>query len=206
LFLDKDNAGVYNYVPSTESKASPSLICESPELLPHQISIALKDEFLARPSHARDSEEVALGKFSLTAQVRRPAYELRYTAGARSDNFFVGRPCPAADTLPSFTHTQNEKELGMGDKETPPSSYDAYYPVFDEKSGLTTPPCVMETPRILNRIPTDPVCDLSDEVETTEQFSVAHGGFSDIYKGVWARPFCGEKGKTVVCICFISTK
>ena len=51
-----------------------------------------------------------------------------------------------------------------------------------------------------------PVCDLSDEVEMTEQLSVAHGGFSDIYKGVWARPFCGEKGMTVVCIYCISIK
>lgn len=89
----------------------------------------------------------------------------------------------------------------MGDEETFPSAAHPYFPVFDEKSGLGAPLCVMETPKMLDSYPTDPVCDLSDEVETTEQFAVAHGGFSDIYKGVWAKPFCGEKGKTVVCIC-----
>ena len=94
----------------------------------------------------------------------------------------------------------------MRDEESSPRSSDAYLPVFDEKSGLGASPGIMETPRVLNRIPTDPVCDLSDEVETTEQFSVAHGGFSDIYKGIWARPFGGEKGKTVVRIYFIPTK
>ena len=110
LLADKDN--VDDYGSSTESKPSPSLICDSPELLPHNISVALKDELPASPSHAR----------------------------------------------------------------------------------------------MLDRFLPDPVCDLSEEVELTEQFSVAHGGFSDIYKGVWAQPFGGEKRKTVVCIYFISTK
>ena len=122
--------------------------------------------------------------------------------------FFVdnmAQPNPATGTLPSFTHTQNEKELGMGDEESSPSSSDARFPVFDEKTGLGAPQCMTETPRMLDRVPTDRVCDLSDEVEMTEQFSVAYGGFSDIYKGVWARPLCGEKGKPVVCIYFIST-
>ena len=93
----------------------------------------------------------------------------------------------------------------MGDEETPLTS-DAHFPVFDKKSDLVAPPGMMETPRMIERIPTDPVCDLSDEVETTEQFSVAHGGFSDIYKGIWARRFGGEEGKTVVRIYFIPTK
>jgi len=79
LLLDKDNVGVYNnYVSSTESKpSSPSLICESPELLPHQISVALKDELPPRPSHALDSE-VALGKSNLVVKVHRAplTYEL----------------------------------------------------------------------------------------------------------------------------------
>jgi hypothetical protein len=78
-------------------------------------------------------------------------------------------------------------------------------PISDEKYGLGAPPCTVEAPRMLERFPTNPVCDLSDEVETTEQFSVAHGGFADIYKGIWARSFCGEKGKTVVCLYVIST-
>ena len=110
LLPDKDN--VDDYVSSPESKPSPSLICDSPELLPHNISVALKDELPACPSHAR----------------------------------------------------------------------------------------------MLDRFLPDPVCDLSEEVELTEQFSVAHGGFSDIYKGVWTRSFCGEKRKTAVCVYFISTK
>ena len=110
LLADQDNVGVYDCTASTECKPSPSINCDSPELLPHKISVVLKDELPARPSHALDSVQVAL------------------------------------------------------------------------------------------------VCDLSDEVEMTEQFSVANGGFSDIYKSIWARPLCGEKGKTMVSIYFISIK
>ncbi|EDR03980.1 uncharacterized protein LACBIDRAFT_306303 [Laccaria bicolor S238N-H82] len=181
LLLDRDTAGVYNYVPTEDFKpSSPSLVCASPGRLPHLILVALKDELPVCRSHGLVSEEVAL------------------------DNFFVddsvAQPNPATGTLSSFSHTGNEKQFGMGDENTTPRSPDARCPVFDEKIGLGPPPCMTDTPRMLQRIPSDPVCDLSDEVETTEQFSVAHGGFSDIYKGVWAKPFGGEKGKTVVAI------
>ena len=210
LLLDKDNVGVYNYIPSTESKPSPSLLCDFPELLPHQISVALKDELPFRSSHALDSAEVDLGKFNLTVQVDGgPLTNFGSTAGACSGKFSVdslAQPNPAVGTLPSFAHAQNGKELGMRDEETSPSSSDVYFPVLNEKSGFGAQPRMMGTSTMLDRFLTNPVCDLSDEVETTEQFSVAHGGFADIYKGVWARPFCGETGKTVVCIYFKSTK
>ena len=74
LLLNRDNVGVYNYVVSKEDfKPSPSLTCESLERLPQLISIALKNEFPARCSHARDSKEVAVGTYHLAEITPRPA-------------------------------------------------------------------------------------------------------------------------------------
>ena len=143
-----------------------------------------------------------MGTSSFTEISPEAAYNAGITAGALSA-FFLD---PATGTLSSFARIHNEKEPGMGDEETSPSSSGAHFPVFGQKSELGAQPDVMETPRMLQRIPTDPVCDLSDQVETTEQFSVAHGGFSDIYKGIWAQPFGGEAGKIVVRIYFVPTK